>query len=361
MRTILVVEDEYDVRINLKELLESEDYNVLVAEDGEVGFKMALNHLPDLVISDIKMPKLDGFELLKKMQENPETERIPFIFLTAKVEISDFRDGMALGVDDYLTKPFRIDDVLKAIEIRLKKRDIINKDVDQLKESLLRRVPHELRTPLVGIIGFSQLIEENADELSKDELKNMVNKIHKSGKRLQRRIEKFLFYAELLAENNHSLEFLSTLEINNDSLKTRLHSLLEDFNRVSDVEYDVADSSLIIDERYFDIVLKELVENALKFSLRGSPVKISGNQNGQYYKLRIEDYGCGMSESSLKHINAFKQFAADKYLEEGVGLGLAVVQKILSLSNGYLKFTSKLDEQTLVEIGIPMQKEVNYG
>lgn len=356
MRSILVVEDEFDVRMNLKELLESEDYNVLVAEDGEKGFDLASTYLPDLVISDIKMPKLDGFELLKKMQENPETEKIPFIFLTAKVEIGDFRDGMSLGVDDYLTKPFKIDDVLKAIEVRLKKREILNKDIDQLKDSLLRRIPHELRTPLVGIIGFSQLIEENADDLSKDELKNMVNKIHKSGKRLQRRIEKFLFYAELLAENNHSLDFSSTSEINNDTLKTRLFPLLEEFNRMSDVEFDISEGNLVIEERYFDIVLKELVENAIKFSLRGSPIKISGKQNEQYYKMRIEDFGCGMSETSLKHINAFKQFAADKYLEEGVGLGLAVVQKILSLSNGYLKITSKLNEKTLAEIGIPMRK-----
>jgi two-component system, sensor histidine kinase and response regulator len=358
MKSILVVEDEFDVRMNLKELLESEDYNVLVAEDGEIGFELAKKYQPDLVISDIKMPRLDGFELLKKMQDNPETDRIPFVFLTAKVEMSDFREGMSLGVDDYLTKPFRIDDVLKAIETRLKKRDLLNKDLEQLRDSLLRRVPHELRTPLVGIIGFSQLIEENAEDIPIDDLKTMVGKIHKSGKRLHRRIEKFLLYAELLAENKKEQMVDSMYEVNSEILKGRLHPLLEDFDRFKDLEIMTREGKLIIDEKYYEIILKELVENALKFSLRDTPIRINGERNEHYYKTRIEDFGCGMSENSLKHINALTQFRADKYLEEGVGLGLAVVQKILSLSNGYLTVDSKLNEHTVIEFGVPLEQGV---
>jgi two-component system, sensor histidine kinase and response regulator len=360
MKRILVVEDEFDVQINLKELLESESYEVITANDGEMGYQLAVEKQPDLIISDIKMPLVDGFALFKMLQENGETDTIPFIFLTAKVETSDFREGMSLGVDDYLTKPYRIDDVLRAIEIRLKKKETQFENLNQLKESMLRRIPHELRTPLVGIIGFSQLIEENVEDLTRDEVKEMVNKINSSGKRLQRRIEKFLYYAELLAEEkseNILVEIRKSIyQIDQKILTHRLSLLLNDFDRINDLELDITEARLNIDERYYEIIIRELLENALKFSTRGSKIKIKGELNDRFYKTRIEDAGYGMSDIALKHINALNQFAPDKYLEEGVGLGLAMVQKIIAITGGYMKVRSKLNEYTIVEFDIPTEE-----
>ena len=125
MRTILVIEDEHSVRVNLVELLESEGYNVLSAKNGEEGYTTAITCEPDLILSDIRMPVLNGIELLKKLQLNISTAMIPFIFLTAKTEMQDMREGMANGADDYIAKPFQIDDVLNAISSRLKKETII--------------------------------------------------------------------------------------------------------------------------------------------------------------------------------------------------------------------------------------------
>ncbi|MHB8906258.1 MAG: response regulator transcription factor, partial [Melioribacteraceae bacterium] len=120
MKKILVVEDEPVIRENISELLETEGFEVICAEDGYEGYNIALNKLPDLILSDIRMPKMDGFDMLKKLQDNPLTSAIPFIFLSAKVEPQDIRTGMTLGADDYLVKPYRSTDLLSAIDSRFK-------------------------------------------------------------------------------------------------------------------------------------------------------------------------------------------------------------------------------------------------
>ncbi len=118
---ILVIEDQDDVRENIVELLELSNYQVLSAAEGGSGVKMALEHTPDLILCDIMMPERDGYEVLYLLSKNPSTSSIPFIFLTAKAEKEDFRKGMNLGADDYITKPFEEIELLGAIERRLEK------------------------------------------------------------------------------------------------------------------------------------------------------------------------------------------------------------------------------------------------
>lgn len=123
MKKILVIEDNLEVRENIAELLELSGYEVAEAEHGKMGVKMALEQLPDLIICDVMMPVLDGHGTLKILQNNPKTQQIPFVFLTAKAEKEDFRVGMNLGADDYITKPFTDIELLDAVELRLDKQE----------------------------------------------------------------------------------------------------------------------------------------------------------------------------------------------------------------------------------------------
>ena len=120
-QTILVIEDQEDVRENIVELLELSNYKTLEAPNGKEGVKMALDSQPDLILCDIMMPEMDGYEVLYLVMKNPATSGVPFIFLTAKAEKEDFRKGMNLGADDYITKPFEEMELLGAIERRLSK------------------------------------------------------------------------------------------------------------------------------------------------------------------------------------------------------------------------------------------------
>ena len=128
---ILLIEDNSDIRENTSELLELSDYRVITAENGKEGVKKAKELLPDLIICDIMMPELDGYGVLQILSKQPQTASIPFIFLTAKAEKDDFRKGMTLGADDYLTKPFDETDLLNAIENRLKKYNLFKQNFDQ--------------------------------------------------------------------------------------------------------------------------------------------------------------------------------------------------------------------------------------
>jgi CRP-like cAMP-binding protein/CheY-like chemotaxis protein len=135
MKSILIIEDILEVRENIQELLEISGYKVIGAEDGAVGVDIALEERPDLILCDVMMPRLDGFTVLNILSKRPETADIPFIFLTAKTEKEDFRKGMNLGADDYITKPFTKDELLNVIETRLAKADRL-KNFNKTEEGL---------------------------------------------------------------------------------------------------------------------------------------------------------------------------------------------------------------------------------
>ncbi len=135
-KTVLIIEDNNDIRENIVEILQLADYSVYEAQNGKTGVDLAIKHKPDIILCDIMMPELDGYGVLYILNKNPETAAIPFIFLTAKAERLDHRKGMEMGADDYLTKPFDDMELLNAIETRLKKneaqRDFYSKSLDRL-------------------------------------------------------------------------------------------------------------------------------------------------------------------------------------------------------------------------------------
>ena len=138
MKKILVIEDNPEVRENICEILELSGYQAFDAENGKIGVEKAKSESPDLILCDVMMPVLDGFGVLKILGQDPNVNGIPFIFLTAKAEKADFRKGMGLGADDYITKPFDDTELLEAIEMRLEKSSRIKTTFDQTEEGLQR-------------------------------------------------------------------------------------------------------------------------------------------------------------------------------------------------------------------------------
>lgn len=167
MKTILLIEDNKDVRENTAEILKLAQYNVLTSKNGKEGVEEALKSKPDLIICDIMMPVLDGHGVLHMLSKNEETSRIPFIFLTAKAERSDFRKGMEMGADDYLTKPFDDVELLNAIETRLRKTEILQKQFSRNMEGI-----HDFLREAKGIDALKKLSEERDVRLykKKDEI-----------------------------------------------------------------------------------------------------------------------------------------------------------------------------------------------
>jgi len=358
MKKILVVEDEPVIRENISELLETEGFEVICAEDGYEGYNIALNKLPDLILSDIRMPKMDGFDMLKKLQDNPLTSAIPFIFLSAKVEPQDIRAGMTLGADDYLLKPYRSTDLLSAIDSRFKKKERCQSVGEILRFSLVKRVQHELRTPLVSILGLSEMILKDIESLTKEELSEMADKILHSGSRLLRRVEKLLVYVDLLLDENSPETRLKAKEnayqIDHNFLTSRLSQKASIFNRANDLAAHFENNVLMITDQHYEFIVNELVENSIKYSNEGSIIHIIGQSSDKFYKTIVKDTGTGIKSIGVEKISPFNQFGKENETKEGLGLGLAIVKKIVELNNGYIKIDSKENSHTTFEFGIPL-------
>lgn len=188
MKKILVIEDEQPVRINILELLEAENFYAIGAEDGLVGAQLAQEHLPDLIICDVLLPHLDGYEILTRLRQAPATASIPLIFLTAKAARAEQRQGMELGADDYITKPCTPDEVLRAVSTQLQKQEKISqrliqeserrKELEQkveelqvfsnTQEQMIKEFCQELRNPLSNINMALHMLQTAASPVQRD-------------------------------------------------------------------------------------------------------------------------------------------------------------------------------------------------
>lgn len=354
MAKILVIEDDYNIRSNICEILTSEGYNTLQAENGQVGLKIISSQLPDLIICDIMMPGLNGFEVLEETRKYRITAPIPFIFLTAKVEPENLRKGMNLGADDYLFKPFHIQDLLDSVKTRLEKKEVVEKELKDLQEQIIAKVPHELRTPLVPILGYAELIE---DEDNIENIKEMASLIKKFGKSLHSKIEKFLIYQDLLIKEAKGEELKKRkyfTEITSHSVASYLTSIDPDLNSQERSIIQIEDGSLPIAEWYLETLVKELVENGLKYSDSSKSVSIIGLKENKQYKIVILDHGRGMSKEEINSISAFKKFGQEQLSETGVGLGLAIVKKIINLFYADISISSISNDITKIVITFPV-------
>ena len=201
MKKILIIEDDDLLRDGVIELLESEGYEVIDAENGKIGLDLARKQIPDLIVCDVMMPEMNGFEVLDVLQQDYETASIPFIFLTALTEKNDMRHGMELGADDFLSKPFKADELFKAVKTRLSKQEMVavksEEKLNELRLNIATILPHELRTPLNGILASAQLLMEYFADMDQEEIQQLHENIYISASRLNRLIQNYLYFVEL--------------------------------------------------------------------------------------------------------------------------------------------------------------------
>ncbi len=362
MTRILVIEDDRQIRINIVEVLSYQDYTLFEAENGLVGVQVAKECLPDLIICDINMPEMDGYEVLQALRDESQTATIPFIFLTAQTDKLSMRHGMDLGADDYLTKPFSLDELLAAIKARFEKHALLIKENEQklntLRGNILHALPHELRTPLTGILGAAELIVDMGDMLDRDKIIDMVANILESGQRLYHLTENYLLYAQLevISTDPQRIEAVRQKRVNNPSdviIKTALQQAAP-YQRENDlvIESDTINAVQISSES-LEKIAAEIVENALKFSQTGTPIEIEIRMNDALY-LRVTDYGRGMTAEQIKNIAPYIQFDRKLYEQQGSGLGLAIVRRLAELHGGQLLVESIRDESTTVIVTLPL-------
>ncbi len=362
MKKILVIEDDRSVRENLLDLLDAKNFETFGAGNGKTGVELALIHQPDLIICDVMMPELDGFGVLTALRKEPATATIPFIFLTAMTEKTDLRQGMSLGADDYLTKPFTGGELLDAISARLEKQAAIEQQqsqkLDQLRSSITLSLPIELRSPLNNILGFSQLLIEESASPERQDIREMSEVIHKSAERLERLIQNFLLYAELevIATNPERIEALRSSQVSSAAsvIAQIINHLAKRVGREADLQLELQDSSVQIAQVRLEKIVAELLDNAFKYSTPGTPIRVVGTPVGPFFVLSITDRGRGMSADQIAEIGAYQQFERKLYEQQGSGLGLIISKRLAQLLGGQLTIESTPDKETTVKVFLPI-------
>ena len=359
MEKILVIEDELLILESIIEILQLEGYECLKAINGEEGVEKAKDETPDLIVCDIQMPGINGHEVLQILRDNPRTSTVPFIFLSAMVDKSDQRKGMLLGADDYLTKPFQPEDLLSSVKTRLEKHLAITKRMEVLRDSIALALPHELQTPLVTIMGYAEMLSDKFKASNDDEGLEFSEAIQQAGVRLNRLIKNFIFYEklELMSTDSQSKALLKGVsEITQDLVDDTSHKVAKRFNRKDDLDVSVEKSVISIPITYFSILIEELLDNAFKFSKKGTKVTLYGNKKDENCQIIITDYGKGMTDEQLATISAYLQFERQKYEQQGMGLGLIISMKIAEVYGGKIKINSKYGEFTEVIVSLPLVK-----
>lgn len=362
MTKILVIEDEDQIREIILEMLDAENFDAISAENGHIGLQLALEQIPDLILCDVMMPEFDGYSLITALRQNPATKTIPFIFLTAKASKTDLRQGMELGADDYLPKPFTVEELMGAISTRLEKK--VEQDrqsqekLDELRSNIVLSLPHELRTPLNGILGFSKLIIDSYDLMEKEEILEMLSDIYTSAERLHRLIQNFLLYAELelVMTDPKRVQELPDIEFSYSKrvITKVVRQIAQAAGREADLSLELQEATVQIPESRLNKVVEEIIDNAFKFSATGTPIQVTSVSENSTLILRVSDQGWGMSAEQIASLGAYMQFERKLHEQQGSGLGLIIAKRLVELHGGELKIESIPSKGTTVHISLPM-------
>lgn len=353
-KRVLVIDDTQEIRMIITESLNIYGFETLSAEDGETGIRVAQDRLPDLIICDINMPRVDGYETLKAIRQHEPTSTIPFIFLSGATERPNVRKGMELGADDYLTKPFTHKELMAAVNTRLEKQAELqrqsDKKLDELRGNITMALPHELRTPLNGIMGLANILIEDYATLPPEEVLESARYIHESAMRLHRLIENFLVYSQIELMGSES----KRIEISNLSAPIEVHRIVTDIcqsvaarhRRESDLMLDVHEGKLLIPGDNFKKIVEELVDNAFKFSEAGKPVMVATELRDHNFRILVGDKGRGMTAEQISKIAPHTQFERKTFEQQGAGLGLIIAKRLTELLGGTMRIESKPGQGT---------------
>ncbi len=365
MKKILVIDDEEWLREMMQLALRQRGFDVIEADNGSDGIEKARKELPDLILCDINMGKVDGYLTLSALRNESPTAAIPFILMTGLADSASMRHGMELGADDYLPKPFTTDALYAAVDARLKKsqtiRDEAERKLAHLRDNISLMLPHELRTPLNGILSNSEMLAHSAATLKPEEIAEIGEEIHKSSQRLERLVENFLICAqlEIIAADPKNVHALRIGRTENAARLVKKNALAQAMQagRAGDLTLETAEMAVPMSEGYFTKVVNELVHNALKFSEAGTPLQVGlkGIFNGM--ALTVTDKGRGFMPEQLAHIGAYIQFDRRKQEQQGLGLGLTIAKRLMELHGGTLLIESVKGEGATVTATFPKAKE----
>ena len=348
--TILIVDDEPAIRMGLAATIKRYGYNVVTAVNGDDGFIKARQSMPDLILSDVMMPDLNGFEMKQQMSEDPLLAPIPFIFLTARTANEDRVAGIRGGADDYVTKPFvteelmaRIEAVLRRVETEQERgreqvKQSARDEMEKLRKDVLQNISHELRTPL-GNVMMSLDVVVNNKFATPEEQNEFLRVAHSSADRLESLVADIILLSDI-DQNNLNL-MRQTIDVEHHILAPIKRRLMRYTAKGLNFAQNIDMSGVIkAPRREFAQAVVHLVDNAFKFSPEGGTVKVTvkPSENGGAL-ITIQDEGFGVPVNLREKV--FERFyqvsQGDDRQFQGLGVGLTIARAVFSGLGGDVK------------------------
>lgn len=365
---VLVVEDDVHLLTGIHDILKLESYHVLTAMNGVEGLTVLKgdpDHPPDVIVSDIMMPQMDGFSFLEEVRKEDRWVTVPFIFLTAKGEKTDRHKGSRLGADRYLTKPFDPEDLLVAVAASLKRRQSIQRVqenyIGDLKRKILTILNHEFRTPLTLVVAYADMLKDfDPAAMDDGEVMSFLRGVNAGADRLRRLIENFIMLVEL--DSGDAARTFGWRR----RVVHHLRDLIEDAHRqiaqpearprrfILDVPHDLP--PIEIDTQFVTIAVRELLDNAAKFSSKDSQIRLTVRALDGWMIISVQDEGRGIPEAELENIwLPFYQIERELYEDQGSGSGLAIVDGVVEIHNGKRSVSSVVGAGSTFAIYLPLQ------
>ena len=357
MKNILLIDNDDDSISLISSILLPEEYFLDIAENILKGYQQTLKKLPDLIICSRDIYENDKPDVLNRLRDETYVSTIPFIFITGN-HTSKKKSGISTGFDFYIKKPFTKNELIKIIEASLTKYHIVQKKSEQKLNELIGSIsfslPHEFFTPLNGILGFSEILTKELDNLSKTEVIEMLRYINKDAIRLKKLTENFLTFAqlELIGKDTEKLEVLRKSYFINpkEIIANTAKKISQDYVREEELILEMEDVFMRISEGYIKKILNEIIDNAFKFSKKGTPVIVSIMKNETSIMISITDNGRGMTPEQISSIGVYMQFNKNLHDQQGSGLGLIIAKKITKLHRGEFIIESSLQEGTKINL-----------
>jgi signal transduction histidine kinase len=362
--SILVVEDEVAVRDLIVTILQEEGYRVQGAGNGEEGLACMAIAVPDLVLSDINMPRMGGYAFYDAVRAQPQWDRVPFVFLSGQGEHRDVLAGKKLGADDYLVKPILPDDLLVSVRARLDRQrrldSLRDRQVAEVKNAILAVMNHEIRTPVTWLAGGAELLRDATADLDREQVRQVLDGILAGSERLVRLAENLVFLVDV-----QTGEARRTFDERKRPLDD-LPDLLRECLRLAQprahapevcLRLEVSEPAPLVtgDPDMIVAAVQRLLDNAIKFSKEpDAEVTLSLLASGPRAVIEVRDRGVGVRPEDLSRITElFVQSGREKQEQQGTGSGLTIVREVATLHGGTLELASERGKGTTARLVLP--------
>lgn len=353
--TVLIIDDELLQISLLIDYLNKQGIRILKSSNGRDGMALAVEHLPDMILLDILMPEMDGFETCQCLKALPATQDIPVIFMTALSSPEHIVRGFEVGAIDYISKPFSKEEVMARMMTHLsllrQRRELA--EANAMKDAFFATISREMRNALVPIIGLSSLLDDK--QIQEQQIHKVAHTLREYVEHVHKLLENLLYWANLQ---------MNKVPFRRDVFDVQ-HVVLEVKNQFRQLarykeivlEDEIAEKTMVYaDQEMCRIILKNLLMNAIMFTPHGGTIWLAANYSDTMISIRISDTGVGISQVNLR-----KLFQIDKKFstagtdgEHGSGFGLIVSKTLVEKLGGAISIESEVGKGTTVRFTLPL-------